>query len=129
MKRFAEEFGAGEVEISQTFEWAPFFKLIAKVGHSYAVGILGLQGIDFFLPKLIVGDHAYISRFVGSCSDPNYQHPPHSDVALTFLQVGDDVLAVVRLTFFGNGRFPIYEAIVGKVLDQTLIATKFANAT
>lgn len=124
---FVQSIGAGKLHVTQTLEWAPFSRMIAKICHSYVVGIVGLEGIELFLPALIRGESNSLAYYVGGAA-ASETLPPEHDLRLVLRGIDGDAYVCAFTTFFGAGRFPTYQSIVGRIVDLDLILTKIACA-
>lgn len=128
LKRFLTEIGAGKSEFTQTLEWAPFSRMIAKICHAYAISVIGLEGVEFFLPKLIRGESDHLAQFVGGVSNKTDELEPPNDLAVGVQEIRSKPHLFARTTVFGNKRFPTYETIVGRITNLNLIQAKLATA-
>jgi hypothetical protein len=126
LAQFLKEIDVGHFEFTFNLQWHAFSRMIAKICHAFVVGMVGLDGIDFLLPPLIREQSNYLAQFVGGVSATEDALLPPNDLGLALKQVHGGPYIVGRTTMFGNNRFPTYEAVVGKVLDQDLIFTKLA---
>lgn len=127
LAKLLKEQDAGRFEIVFEFQWVPFLRMIAKICHAYAVSVVGLDGIDFYLPPLIRGETAELAHFVGGIGSSNNALRPPSDLALDITYINDIPHLVGRCTIFGEDLFPTYQAVVGKILDLDLVHEKMAR--
>jgi HNH endonuclease len=127
LAQFLREVDAGRFKFTFNLQWHPFSRMIAKICHAFVVGMVGLDGIDFLLPPLIREQSNYLAQFVGGVSAPEDALKPPNDLGLAFREIHDGLFIVGRTTMFGNNRFPTYEAVVGKVVDQDLISRNIAT--
>lgn len=128
MAALVNEHGAGKLEVSQELQWAPFARMIAKICHAYAVSQIGLEGIEFYLPPLILGKSDYLGHYIGGLSDPAFGLAPPNDCSLALHTVGGMPHLIGRTTIFGNNRFPTYETIIGRILNIGLVSQKIEGA-
>lgn len=125
---FMKELGVGRLKITSTLQWGPFARMIAKICHAFAVSVVGLEGIDFYLPPLIRGKSDHLAQFVGGVDLEDESLVPPVDLLVTERVVNGQPHLIARTTIFRDRRFPTYEAIVGRILDPDLIRAKIASA-
>lgn len=107
--------GAESVKLPNTFNWAPFFKMLAKIAHCYAVAQQPVP-FDPFLPDLILGRSPYLGHYVGGVYDASFPtgHPGEL-TALVDERTGIALLIIiVRLPGFAS--MPPYCVVAGQVL-------------
>ena len=127
--QFLKEYEAGKFKFEVTLQWGPFSRMIAKICHGYAISVLGLEGIEFFLPPLILGASHHLAQFVGGISHPEHALRPPTDISLAlFGKPNGELYVIGRTTIFGNDRFPTYETVIGRITDRDLISAKMACA-
>src|SRR5262249_20099591 len=85
-----------------------------------------LEGVEFFLPQLILGTSKYLSHYVGGLANETFALKPPDDLRVEMQVVDGSPHLIGRTTIFGANRFPTYEAVVGKVLDFDFIVQKLA---
>lgn len=117
LRALAVELGMSKIEIEHTLEWAPFMRVIAKICHSYAISKLGMDGIEFYLPDLIVGKSGHLAYYVGGVSDEASKLDEKTELSVSLVYIDGSPHIVACTTIFGGGRFPTYEAVVGRVTD------------
>ena len=69
------------------YPWTPFAKMIAKISHAYAVALIGLSGVDFLLPPLILGISTHLAHLVGGVSDVTETLSPPNNLALGLREI------------------------------------------
>lgn len=126
MAQFLSEAGAERGEFTQTLQWAPFARMIAKIGHAFAVSQVGLQGVEFLLPPIVRGTSAHISSVVGGVAIGK-ELSPGTDLAVATEEIGGRPYLVAYTTIFGNDRFPTYQAVVGPITDLLTIRAKMVR--
>ena len=124
VSNFVKEIGAGKLEISHTLEWAPFSRMIAKISHAFARGVVGDVGVDYILPPLIVGKANHLSYLIGGIADDETGIEPPNDLMLIIREIDGKSFLFGRTTLFGEGRFPTYQAVVGPVTDREAVNAK-----
>lgn len=109
---FRERFGS--LPRSAFVQWyvdsKPFGRMLAKIAHSYAVAVLGINGFDPFLPGIVLGTDPNIFHYVGgaiaSAEMPKTLH------LLSLRKENGLVLADIR--FFVALGGPAYRVVVGR---------------
>jgi hypothetical protein len=126
LERFTRELGASRFEIEFNWHWDAFNRLLAKIGHAFAVAILGMDGFEHFLTPLILGQSAYFSHYIGGVTSQMDELAPPRDLQLGIREIDTQPMVFARTTIFGNRRFPTYEIVVGRITDLDLIRRKIA---
>lgn len=126
ISRLMKRMEAGRLEYSLTFHWASFFRLIAKAGHAYAYGVLGRDTLEFLLPEIVLGSMEHAGHWIGEAL-PEATLPDEADMALSMWEGECGTYVSAFVTFFGAGRFPTYEAVVGRVVDVEQVRTRLAT--
>jgi HNH endonuclease len=111
-----------KIEYPMSFESSDVLRLVAKIAHGISIYQNGLDGcIDYFLPKLILGNGDGALTYVGGCSS-EYLKPILSGNGLhsTFERISSGY-RIINVQFFRDSGDPppIYEAVVGTVKTQT----------
>lgn len=109
--------GTNEVTYEQ------FGLFLAKIAHSHAVAMLGLNGFDPFLDRAVRQERPfYLSHYVGGQTIP---HPVKTDrlhsldlIACT-MRTGEKTLVIVRIRLFAVDNLPIYDVVVGRETADT----------
>lgn len=117
MKVAAEVAGSKYVGPRPTeFAWGAFMRVLAKIGHAYAVAVVGRHGYVPLLPDVILGRNEFLSHVVG-CADENCPESANfHDVTLAAVPVGTrDLLLTAYIRLLGPGRLPLYQVIVGQI--------------
>ena len=128
LAKIAAQWGADQIEFKSEIVWGTFARMIAKICHAYAVSVVGLDGVDFFLPPLIVSPSDYIAHYVGGVDDPEHQLAPPHDLALRVQDIDGRPYLVAFTTILGANRFPTYQCIVGEILNLDLIRERMGGA-
>jgi hypothetical protein len=115
----------GDALSAAQFEPITFYRFLAKIAHSFAIGRLGLGHFQsFFLPDIILGkaDVPVNSLFQLVGGGPDITIPPYSDPILRTLhslQTRDApapsfryVIATIQL--FSFLKAPTYDVVVGE---------------
>ncbi|MGC2777400.1 MAG: hypothetical protein WA418_17380 [Bradyrhizobium sp.] len=126
--KMMSQLGAGRLETEHFVLWGDFARLIAKICHAFAVGQLGLSGLTFFLPALILGHSTHLAHYVGCSADTSKLEGAH-DLRLLIRTIERDVFLCAQTTLLGPDRFPTYEAVVGKITDPAVIRRLSAAST
>jgi hypothetical protein len=97
-----------------------FCRMLAKIAHSYAVSIMGLDGFEGYLPNLIMGQQGYIPDLVGGYLD---DFPPEDDgpihhVQLQFLVGPFGPFLAVSIRLFSFLGAPKYLVVVGRPTES-----------
>ena len=110
----------GDLELSADALWGSLFRMLAKIGHSYAVGMLGVEGYEMYLPGLILGTDKRLAYFVGGTTK---QTPKETTIELSWVPHKDEHYLTVSINLL-SGRLPTYQVIVGRVTDMDLMMTR-----
>lgn len=114
-------------ETSLHFNWPAFFRMLAKIGHGYAVGQLGIDSFVHLLPQVILGDRPNLAQYlVGLSERPYYSlpgEPPEDDpldptytsheTYIRFKLHKSDILAIAGVRLFAPHGAPFYECVAG----------------
>lgn len=110
---------AGPVTVKSIWPVSEFYRLLAKIGHCWAVAELG-QRFTQFLPPLILGDEDHFAHLIGG-TDVELPDPPSvdllHDVKLTHRSRGEgdpEALIVACVTLFPSLGMPTYQVVVGR---------------
>jgi hypothetical protein len=97
-----------------------FYRMIAKIAHSYAIAELGLNKFTPLLRELILGDETNTFHLVGS-KIGSENTPPSSEpyeIGIEERRVYGITYAVANVRIFATvDKSPIYQAVVG-VIDK-----------
>ncbi len=98
---------------------APIFgRMLAKVGHSFAVAELGLDAFDPVLPDLIrQNGPQYLAHYIGgSLGEEEPKSTNRHEISIsTYNNINGDDYIVVRIRLFSNYGMPTYYVVVGKL--------------
>ncbi len=113
---YLAEMQASEWEVSKTTKIFPFVRLIAKIGHAFAIATCGYGSFQPMLPPLILGksDAPNAAYLVGG----ELEAPPPSEREheLGIIKVDNSDLLVAYVRLFANIGTPAYYAVVGRDL-------------
>jgi hypothetical protein len=102
-------------------------RMLAKIGHAFAVAELGLDKFSPLLSKLIqTNDDPAAMRFVGGDKTASRTEKPSTLHRLTlgFQKISGKVFVVARIRLFASYGSPIYSVIVGESLDTPMARFK-----
>lgn len=111
--------GAGSFEISVVMKWGPFCRLLAKIGHCYAMAVLRGKGYQPLLPDIILGRSEFLSHYVGGASS----EVPDSDLWLELVSFGESIYVTVGIVLLGRERLPPYQVVVGLVTNPEVVVS------
>jgi hypothetical protein len=105
-----------------TYKNSDFCRMIAKIGHAYAVATQGLErlaGYELLLPSFIIGKEDDLSNhLVGDDSEPAEGDSAKGallhHLAIHYVDVDEFSWAVARVRLFAYAATPGYVAIVGR---------------
>lgn len=102
-----------EVSFRSGLEASKYGRMLAKIGHAYAVAELGLDGFEPWLPPFILGDDPpYIGKVVGGAMTPAGDGSDLHAIGLD-TEITPD-LAVVHLRLFTDRDLPSYWIVAGR---------------
>jgi hypothetical protein len=90
----------------------PLRRMLAKISHSFLVGMVGLDSVAPFLPPYILGEKAAIHIFVGGALRRRRSNMLHSCKAYRSLGMW-----LVDVTLFARLGGPTYTIVVGRALQ------------
>jgi hypothetical protein len=95
-----------------------FRRMLAKIGHAYAVAELGLGGFQPFLPNLILGEAAHSSSYLvgGGLLDEPRTCERHQIEINRQTGINGQKLVVVRIRIFGDLDMPSHYVVAGTEL-------------
>lgn len=105
--------GGREVSFRSGLEAKTYGRMLAKIGHAYAVAELGLHGFEPWLPPIILADDPpYIGKLVGGAMMPAGDGSDLHAIGLD----GEIApgLAVVHLRLFTDRDLPSYWIVAGR---------------
>ena len=115
-------------EPSLNFNWTAFLRMLAKIGHGYAVGELGIDSFVHELPQVILGERPDLAQHFVGISDYPYASLPDADLSehiesepiytahetyIKILRRKTDFLAIAGIRLFAPHGAPFYECVVG----------------
>jgi hypothetical protein len=112
--------GADGFEDNVTINAMALARLIAKIGHSFAVAELGFGAFEEMYVAHLVGDQAPDWNYWIGGRDRGCEISPRELHELRFLRRGDDLSVIVHLLVPYCPRFG-YEVIVGRLRSETAI--------
>jgi hypothetical protein len=111
-------YGGVAVNISRFHPW-PFFRMLAKIGHSYAVAECGADSFaPLLLPIILDRPHALISHYVGGSFDRMAEH--HEDlhrISLEEREIKGRYYLIAQLDFFSLFGGAHYHVVVGELSE------------
>lgn len=102
------------------FDFYAFFRMIAKIAHSFAVGEIGIDNFDPELPDLILGRNpGLISYLIGNLNWPLQNCHPQTRHQMEFSisERPNGVFGVVTIRLFASSGTPRYEVVVGQITN------------
>lgn len=115
--------------IKHGFDWAAFFKQLAKIGHCYAFCCLRRRGYEPLLPDIIFGKSQHLSHYVGGISRvPESEEISTSDLYLSLVENDSEYYLVVGIQLLGMGTLPRYQVVAGHVSDLHAFYTALAES-
>ncbi|NMN03334.1 MULTISPECIES: hypothetical protein [unclassified Novosphingobium] len=117
MNEIAKRLGARRIEIRCGVAFQELVLLLAKIGHSMACAMLGLNAFYPFLPELIIRkDSDYLRMFVGGCSEIiTHDRDSMHDIILYRVKRGKNIFLVADISLFSNLNAPYYSVVVGRM--------------
>src|ERR1700730_10388988 len=102
-----------------SFDLGCYFRMIAKIAHSFTVGQIGLGSFDPDLPPIIIGNHLELVAYLIGGSEIDL--PVRSDalshqVGLGIVPWEDGHLVRARIRLFAFHHSPAYDVIVGRLV-------------
>jgi len=91
-----------------------FVRLLAKIGHSYAVAELGLGGFKPLLLETISGTVGKPDLLIGGMRDTLQPKGDVHDLWLAQHQSRAGTFWIANIQLFANLQGPIYRAVVGE---------------
>lgn len=122
MSEFQDKYGK---EVTFEFRHVPdqFSRTLAKIGYSYAVANLGVEGFTALAPDFILGKDKNRSYLVGG--DPEIPPPiPDAGHILQLALAGDEnqVFVIVEIRLFASCPTPQYHVVVGEIAGKSNIS-------
>lgn len=100
--------------------WAPFTRMLAKIGHSYGISRLGFDAFEpdlaLFIQKKQDGQ---VLQWIGCCPDEPALPTTLHDIALRAPVIDGRRYAVVNLRLFSSIGAPTYEIVLGALNPAT----------
>lgn len=128
LRKFTKSQGSDRLELSGLVDVFSFARVIAKIGHAFAAAEVGLDGIEQFLPPIILGAETSRFHYVGGVTPDVEPLPPKHRLALGFFELNSETFLTTVVRPIDHEHFPTYEAVVGRVTDRDLISRKTAAA-
>ncbi len=102
------------------------FRMLGKIGHSFAVAELGLSRFNPLLAKLILeGDTAFFNHIGG---EPDLARDPSSgslhEIGLGYQRANGKDYVVARVRLFAKQMGPIYYVVVGESVETRMAKFK-----
>lgn len=130
--KFQKDYGATPKYVMQHNQ-LEFNLTLAKIGHAAAAAIVGVDGYEPLLTPFIRGTVGYQNSYhlIGGVLSSEETLVANQLIGVTTFQHRSETYLVSRVTLFGQGLFPTYLVVVGRVTDRDLIAgnMELAKAT
>jgi hypothetical protein len=97
------------------FETRSFVQLIAKIAHSHAVALLGVDSLEPLLLDVILGRSHSVGHLVGGTMSDEPAEPLLHSVHLEERIVESERLLISFVRLFANLGAPRYHAVVGRL--------------
>jgi hypothetical protein len=118
----AGEYKPGDrITLKNRFHQVYFGQMLAKIGHSAGVALLGHQAFEPLLPQIIIGGYPFPSHLIGSPAGPAKTILDVRDITdgplhqVNIFREQNYVVAHVRL--FAQYGFLGYEVVIGRAHD------------
>ena len=122
--KILEERALHSVLIQHRFDWAAFFRQLAKIGHCFAYACTEGVGYEPLLPDIILGKSNFLSHFVGCPNNDCSTDEQHSELSLYFVPGPSECdYLVTRIVILGLGTLYPYEVVVGRISDMNALLT------
>ena len=120
-------------EPSLNFNWTAFLRMLAKIGHGYAVGELGIDSFVHALPQVILGERPDLAQYLVGISDSPYASLPGADPSKhvpsepiytaheTYIKIlarESDFLVIAGIRLFAPHGAPFYECVAGPLTPK-----------
>jgi hypothetical protein len=106
-----------------TFNALIFMRMLAKIGHAFAVATRGKDAFTPMLPELILGKNNAARWLIGV--DPDAEKlPPHPlphDLSLEIIKVSTGTYLVAAIRLFASIGMPKYRVVVGQLNRRQLL--------
>ena len=117
--QLVKEKGGTLYEVTKTVAPERFFRLIAKIGHCFAVAARGYGTFKPYLPGVILGSDPHISYLVGGETSSRAPGTMKHELSIEERDQGGKRLLIARVRLFANigspeNGTPIYYAVVGE---------------
>lgn len=97
-----------------SFHELAFARMLAKIGHSFAVARLGIDGFEPVLTDLIRERSNEYADFVGGDPRPSPRKSVKHQMQLNRLQINGVEYAVVAIQIFAKFGAPVFQVVVGQ---------------
>lgn len=115
---------ARRLSVHQHFDVDSHARLLAKVAHCIAVGHLGMNGFEPWLPPLILGTDPFLSHLVGGISHSEEACHVLHEVKYDVVPHGAEFLVQVTLRLFAQFGGPHHLVIAGRTTQAMLDGRK-----
>lgn len=122
IKRAISSLNRENIQLSNMFAWGAFCRQIAKIAHCFAIATIGTQGYRPLLTDIILGKSSHLSHLVGGVHDENNANA--SDLSVFLESVQEVNYLTVHVQLLGTGRLPVYQAVVGEIINIDILARK-----
>jgi hypothetical protein len=115
----AKKKGGTSYEVTKTVGPERFFRLVAKIGHCFAVAVRGYGTFKPYLPGVILGSDPHIPYLVGGETSSKPPGTMKHELRIEETERGGKLLLIARVRLFANvgspeNGTPIYYAVVGE---------------
>jgi hypothetical protein len=108
---------AGERMELGAFNELAYARMMAKIGHSFAVAILGIEGFKPFLTDFIRERSGDYTDFIGGDPRPSPKKPVKHQMQLNRHEISGVLHAVVAIQLFAKFGAPVFQVIAGQIQD------------
>jgi hypothetical protein len=119
-KKLLRDHGVGSFS-SVPWDTHLFFRMLAKIGHSFAAAELGLRNFKPLLQDLILKGDPELFNHIGG--EPDLARDPMSNaahmLALGYQRANGKDYVVAKIRLFAKQSGPIYYVVVGESLERT----------
>ena len=113
LERLTIELRVHSVMPEATAQVKEFCQMLAKIGHSFAVGELGVEAFQpFLIPHILRKELNDSDRFIGSLSKEERASSNLHEISL--VDIGKDDLVTIRIRLLAKLKTPTYYVIAGR---------------
>ena len=124
VRKFRKD-GSERIRVPYRFKPYPFLRMLAKIGHGFAVACCGIDSFQHLLPPYILGKDLKLAHVVGGVpEDIQLTSPGEAGygfrVGLVSLENGRHLVGV-RFQILRNFGYPVYEIIAGEASPDLVL--------